>query len=105
MAARAICHRSGKAAPSRVVPPVEDVMVSALLFAHSPGPVRADVLRRALGRVTLGLSPRLDTVIERAGAALARPHDAAARQALYVAAKELPGVRVVPVGQQLWWDR
>lgn len=87
------------------VGPVEDVMLAACQFVALPrNQVRADDLRRALGRVSIGQSPKLDTVIERAGLALADPADGEARRALLSAARDLKGVRLAPPGEQ-WWDR
>jgi hypothetical protein len=84
---------------------VADIMVAAAGFVALPGNrARADDLRRALGRVGPGLSPRLDTLIERAEVALAAPADAKALNALLLAARDLKGVRIAP-GQEKWWDR
>ncbi|KPF84479.1 hypothetical protein IP70_15745 [alpha proteobacterium AAP38] len=88
------------------VGPVADVMVAACQFVAAPGnAVRADDLRRALDRVSIGQSVKLDAAIEAAQAALDAPGDRDALSRLLNAARELKGVRVAPVGQERWWDR
>ncbi|MBP7336887.1 hypothetical protein [Niveispirillum sp.] len=88
------------------VGPVADIMVAASQYVALPGnQARADDLRRALGRVEPGLSPKLDVVIEAAGVALDAPTDAGALRVLLLAARDLKGVRLAPPEQQRWWDR
>lgn len=85
--------------------PVADVMVAACQFVALPGnKARADDLRRALGRVRPGLSPKLDIVIERAETALGGDADKDALRGLLLAARDLAGVRIAP-GIEQWWDR